>query len=279
VALDLRRFSPSLRLDPSGIWVSSQGAPVSYPADGNLTYFRVEDGSFWFRHRNSLLTTVMRRLPPPGDLLFDVGGGNGFVAQAIQSAGWNVALVEPGPEGAANALRSRGLTNVICARFQDVVFTPSSLPSVGLFDVIEHVEDSRAFLADVRDVLRPGGRLFVTVPAYRWLWSVEDQEAGHFRRYSASSLRKEVEGAGFEVEYWSYFFSMLPPLIFLLRSVPSWLRLRRRATLNQTTAEHAGATSRSRVLARLLEYERRIVDAGKKIRFGSSILLVARRRE
>ena len=278
MALDLRHFAPSLRLGDNGIWVSERAAPVSYPAAGNAAYFQVEDQSFWFKHRNALLISIMRRWPPADGLLFDIGGGNGFVARAVQDAGWNVVLVEPGPQGAANAHQARGVATVVCSGFQDADFSSGSLPSVGLFDVIEHVEDSRGYLADVHRVLRPDGRLFVTVPAYQWLWSVEDDDAGHFRRYTATTLRDELGRAGFELEFFSYFFSMLPPLIFLLRSLPSRLGIRRRTTLRQTVAEHAGASSRSFLLSRLLERARRTIADGNSIRFGSSIVAVARPR-
>jgi hypothetical protein len=56
---------------------------------------------------------ILRRFPPPG-MLFDVGGGNGFVAAALERAGWQTVVVEPGRRGAENA-RARGLSRVVCA--------------------------------------------------------------------------------------------------------------------------------------------------------------------
>ena len=203
--LDLRQFAPSLTRDEAGIWVAARSGAVSYPADGHAACFQVEERSFWFQHRNAVLVSVMRRLPPPSGIVFDVGGGNGFVARALQDAGWVTTVVEPGPVGAANARRSSGGANVVCARLEDAGFSRGALPAIGLFDVVEHVEDDARLLADVRELLAPEGRVFITVPAYQWLWSTEDDDAGHFRRYTAASLSAALGAAGLVVEYVSYF--------------------------------------------------------------------------
>ncbi|MCP5477943.1 MAG: methyltransferase domain-containing protein [Rhodanobacteraceae bacterium] len=67
------------------------------------------------------------------------------------------------------------------------------------FDVLEHVDDDTG-LREMHRILRPGGRLLLTVPAHRWLWSRRDELAGHQRRYSRSLLSKRVRDAGFHIE-------------------------------------------------------------------------------
>src|SRR5262249_45130325 len=120
-------------------------------------------------------------------------------------------------------------------------------------------------------------RVFLTVPAYRWLWSTEDDDAGHFRRYTARALAARLEAAGLAVEYMSYFFSMLPLPIFLLRSLPSRLGLRRRVTAERTAAQHAGRGSQSWLMRAMLGREAATLAAGKRLRFGSSLIAVARK--
>jgi SAM-dependent methyltransferase len=276
--LDLRQLAPSLRQDENGIWLAGGGEPVSYPPHGNATYFQVEESSFWFQHRNVVLAAVLRHWPPTNGVLFDVGGGNGYVARVLQDLGITVVLVEPGPDGAANARRARGVTHVVCSRLQEVGFPPGSLPSVGLFDVLEHIQDHRRFLQEVHDLARPDSRLYLTVPAYRFLWSAEDNEAGHFRRYTRRSLSRVLTTAGFEVEYASYFFSMLPLPILLLRALPSRLGLRRKMTAKWTLVEHTNLASQSWLLRMLLRREQRRIESGRVLRFGGSIVAVARAR-
>ena len=132
------------------------------------------------------------RLFPPAGTLYDIGGGNGFVALKLQSAGMDVALVEPGA-GARNAFR-RGVRNVIQATMEDARFHPHSLPAAAAFDVIEHIADDVAFLRGIRERLVAGGRFYCTVPAIPALWSEDDVHAGHFRRYNRRTLDAAMAG-------------------------------------------------------------------------------------
>jgi SAM-dependent methyltransferase len=215
---NLEEIAPNLELGPDGWWISRRMSDVSYPEDGNATCFAVEESSFWFEHRNHCILQALKSFPPPG-VLFDVGGGNGFVAQAIQESGLGVVLVEPGPAGARNASR-RGIGQVIRATLKDAGVLPESLPAVGLFDVVEHIGDDLGFLTHIHQLLIPGGRLYVTVPAYQWLWSGEDVSAGHERRYALPALRHLLDNAGFSIEFATYFFGFLPLPIFFRRVLP-----------------------------------------------------------
>src|SRR5262245_33531670 len=109
-AFSVDRFADNLELKEPGFWVAKTSSAVSYTDGGNTWCFSVEEWSFWFSHRNRCITDVMKRFPP-GELILDIGGGNGFVSLAIEKAGWKVALLEPGVEGALNA-RARGISTV-----------------------------------------------------------------------------------------------------------------------------------------------------------------------
>jgi len=84
---------------------------------------------------------------------------------------------------------------------------------VVLLDVVEHIENDRAALADIAARLDPGAHLIITVPALQWAFSSWDTELGHFRRYSRRSLRTVVEAAGLQVEEVAYLFPELLPLL------------------------------------------------------------------
>ncbi|MBZ5581604.1 MAG: class I SAM-dependent methyltransferase [Acidobacteriia bacterium] len=161
---------------------------------------------------------TIRRFPPSG-AVFDIGGGNGYVALAIQESGFDVVVVEPGPDGARNA-RRRGIRSVICATVENAGFLDRSMAAAGLFDVLEHIEDDLGFLKSLARRLLAGGRLYLTVPAFSALWSQEDNDAGHYRRYTLRQLRNVLERAGLEAEYLTYFFACLPAPILLSRGAP-----------------------------------------------------------
>ncbi|MDQ0358102.1 SAM-dependent methyltransferase [Rhodoplanes tepidamans] len=269
----VRRIFPQAVPVAGRRWRLGTARGVSYPAD-RAGVAEIEDISFWFRHRNAVLCEACRRFGRPGPFL-DVGGGNGAVARALSAQGADILVVEPGAEGAEIAA-SRGLP-VVEGLVEPDAFVEESVANVGAFDVIEHVADDLALLRLLHRLLAPGGMLFLTVPANTWLWSSDDDFAGHVRRYSASGLAALVTSAGFGVVYSSYFFAPLVLPVLLLRALPSRLGLRRVSTAAATLRDHRRHGIVESAIEACLAREARRLAAGKRPRQGTSILLVARR--
>ena len=270
--LEMPALAPGLELREPGIWFSRSRAPVSYPARGNADCLQLEDGSFWFRHRNRCIVSVARRF---GEAAFlDIGGGNGFVARGLMDAGIDCALIEPGIDGAL-AARARGVDPVICATIEDVALRPASVAAAGMFDVLEHIEDEAAALGRVRELLVTGGRLFLTVPSYGFLFSSDDHAAGHYRRYTLAGLSRALRGAGFRVAFASYMFMPLPPVVFVRRTLPSRLGFHTGLDPERAASEHAPDGAAARLMRHALDFEFRRIEAGKTLPFGSSCLAVA----
>src|SRR5574337_245724 len=265
--LNLSEIAPNLTRGEDGIWFADGEEVVSYPQDGNQTCYQIEDSSFWFNHRNACIVAAVRSFRPPDNgLIFDIGGGNGFVSLGLMKAGFETVLVEPGMAGAKNG-KSRGLPTVICATTTDAGFENSTLDAIGLFDVIEHIDDDFQFLHSMRRLLRPRGRLYITVPAFSALWSKEDELAGHFRRYTCNSMGALIERVGLKLDYSTYFFRPLPLPIFLLRSLPHRVGLNRR--LRQEARDHKPSSSRTAALLdALLNSEVRNIEGRKRMTFG-----------
>lgn len=274
--LDLTLLAEHLALGPDGIWVSHAHSAISYPEEGNLNCLALEEGSFWFEHRNRCIQALVRRFTPPG-AVFDIGGGNGYVALGLQRAGLDVVLVEPGREGVQNA-RRRGVTNLVWSTLEDAGFRPACLPAASAFDVIEHIEDDEGFLRQIYHHLVPGGRLYLTVPAFQALWSADDDYAGHYRRYTRRSLERVLRAAGFAIDYAGYIFSLLPAPILLFRGLPSRLGWRRQDDWQAYNQEHArrGGTA-GLLLNQLFTWELAQVQAGRALPLGGSCLVAARR--
>lgn len=270
-------FAANINPGPDGIWTSPTMSRVSYDEEDNDACFALEDKSFWFAHRNNCILAVLRLFPARG-VFFDLGGGNGFVAQGIQGTGRDVVLLEPGRRGTMNA-RQRGIAHIIRSTVQDAGFFPDTLPAVGLFDVVEHIEDDRSSLEDIQRYVIPGGYLFLTVPASRWLWSSEDVAAGHYRRYSLRTLSDLVKRSGFEIEFASYLFSFLALPIFLQRSVPSYLAGDRKEHTRRKVQEtdHVLSSGARTLIDWLSRRELGRISKMKPIRLGTSCLLVARK--
>jgi len=278
---NLQDISDGLILGKDGIWYSNNSQPVYYPSKGNDAYFNIEEASFWFKHRNNCILSIVRLYPPEeGGTLFDIGGGNGFVSLGLKNAGYDVALVEPGQNGALNA-KNRGVQTVICATTDSAQFKPHSLPAIGLFDVVEHIEDDLSFLKSINQLLKPGGRLYMTVPAYPFLWSDEDVAAGHFRRYTVKSVRHVLKKAGFKVDFSTYVFWMLPAPITILRMLPYRIGFSKAGTkLHNVPRDHATKNRTiSYILELLLRLEIELLNKSKSIYLGSSCLITAKTME
>lgn len=272
--MDIQAASSSLLAGDDGIFRAGRQASVSYAEDGHDVCFGVEDSSFWFRHRNDCIAALVGNHPPTGPIL-DLGGGNGFVSQRLLAEGHDVVLLEPGIAGACNARLRRRLPQVVCSTLEDAGFRERSFGAIGMFDVIEHIEEDRAFLGMVRPLLVPGGKLYLTVPCHQWLWSRADINAGHFRRHTLASLTALLAG-NFRIDYASYFFAPLVVPQFLLRALPHRLGLDRRHALLSTEAEHGGGEGLAvRMLERLLAREARRIARQDRIAFGASALIAA----
>lgn len=274
--ISIEDISINLEMREPGVWFAKSQSRISYPDDASTWCFEVEQQSFWFRHRNRCILTALKRFPPAGPL-FDIGGGNGFVTKAIVDSGFDAVLVEPGIGGIRNAV-ARGLNPVICATLEDAGFRSQTLPAVGIFDVLEHIANEQSFLRTIHHLCIPGGRLYITTPAYSMLWSDEDNYAGHYRRYTKRKLMHALIKAGFCIEYMTYIFIILPFPIFLMRSVPYYLGLRRGIKIEREYREHRPMKGYPGHLMELLFLtELHAIQRGFSIPFGSSCLVIARK--
>lgn len=237
---------------------------------------RLEADNFWFRARNDLIVSAMQQYFPDTRSFLEIGCGTGFVLSGIRVA-------DPRIELYGSELFTTGLgfaaKRVPSARLwqMDARHIPfrDEFDVIGAFDVLEHIDEDEAALAEVGRALRPGGGFLALVPQHPSLWSLQDEHAGHVRRYTASELRRKVEAAGFEVIRMTSFVSLLLPMM-----VGARLRTRGRKTdvgfdaideLRQPRAVNA-------TLGAVMTLERALIRHGVSFPAGGSLLVVARKR-
>ena len=205
-----------------GVLVFERGIPLDhpdYPADGLDALCRYELDHPWFTHRLKIIRNAFATHVGREEQILEVGAGTGHTARALKDDGYvHVALGDMHVRGLVYAKRL-GIETVYQFDLQRPPFR-DHFDAVALFDVLEHIPGDVAAVRQVHRMLRPGGRVLLTVPAHSWLWSRVDDLSGHHRRYNRRRLGSLLASAGFDVLECRYFFTALVPGL-LLRSLLS----------------------------------------------------------
>ncbi len=235
--------------------------------------FQLESGNYWFRARNALLLWALQRYFPAARDYLEIGCGTGYVLAGVAAGRPDLRLH-------ASEISSRGLPFAASRVPQatllqmDARAIPFSahFDIIGMFDVLEHIEDDRGVLAQALRALRPGGGLLVTVPQHRFLWSRYDEHAHHVRRYGGAEIAEKITGAGFEIMMSTSFVSLLLPLMLLSRRA-------RPAPVKDydVLAELRVGAITNGLLAAVLTCERMLIRCGMRFPAGGSRLLIAQR--
>ena len=178
----------------------------------------MEDFYWWFVGRRRILKRLLGKSPIGHRSLpvLDVGCGSGRLLLDLQRGAFAVGLDLSGE--ALSLARGRGCRWLVRGDAQRLPIKTGSVGLITALDLLEHLDDDEGALREMHRALAPGGRLFLTVPALKFLWSEHDEALQHRRRYSMAELREKVERAGFEIERLTYaiFFLFLPTLLFRL---------------------------------------------------------------
>jgi SAM-dependent methyltransferase len=236
--------------------------------------YEVEETHWWYLGRRRIIQSLVEKISATLDTanprILDVGCGTGANLKMLAAHG-----KAEGVDISAQAVdfcRQRGLDSVQLGAIEQLPYADGAFDLVTALDVIEHLDDDIAGLREIRRVLRRDGRVLLFVPAFMFLWGVQDDVSNHRRRYTLASLLTAVEAAGFSVEWASYanisFF--LPVLV--VRSVMRWLGLRAATEYGINISPLNGPFSS------LFAAERFVLKDGK-LPFGVSAVCIARRVE
>jgi SAM-dependent methyltransferase len=229
----------------------------------------VADTHWWYRARRAWLRQELAPRVALGERAYDIGCGTADALATLVDLGARpVAGTDLSEHVLEGVVRRDDPPAVLKSLAEALPFADRSAATLISMDVIEHLDDDVVALREYRRVLRPGGVVFLTVPAYQWIWSEHDDRAAHRRRYSRERFVIAAKAAGFEVDRVTYLFSFLVPVAALLRKTP--LRRFFPATDEEASAMHPVIDQALGLLSRI---ERR-VGARFDLPFGLSILLV-----
>lgn len=243
----------------------------------NPEFFRlmadVEPQHFWFVGRNRILMDVMRKyFPSPGKVL-EIGCGTGFVLSGMQS-------IFPQAHFSGSDIFTDGLAITVQRVSNTFLFQMDArripfyaeFDLIGAFDVLEHIEEDEAVLAQMFLACKPGGGVVLTVPQHRWLWSQVDDFAHHKRRYTRAELTEKMTKAGFRIEYTTSFVSLLLPLMLASRG------MKKSGADMDKKMEAVGlklGKLTNALLGAIMKIEQVLIRLGLSFPFGGSLLLAA----
>ena len=174
----------------------------------------VEDKHWWFVGRRAILEEFLRLIIPNSKSetrILDVGCGTGanlgMLAQFGAAEGVDVS------DDALEFCRLKGL-KAHKGLAESLPFADASFDVVTALDVVEHLDDDVAGLKEMHRVLKSGGKTLIFVPAFMWLWGVQDDISNHRIRYTKAQIIERLTRAGFEIERatyanWTFFAPIL----------------------------------------------------------------------
>jgi trans-aconitate methyltransferase len=215
------QYCGNVPINKSGIvslLMDSQSDHDSFDADYFPELFKLENEHFWFNYRNRLILWALETYIPSAQNILEIGCGTGFVLSEIYRR-------LPGIQISGSDLYLEGL-KFANERVPDATFYQMDARRIPFreefdlilaLDILEHIEDDVKVLVEMHGALKENGRIILTVPQHRWLWSMHDVKAYHKRRYIRSELERKMSSYGFQVVHQTSFISFLLPAMAISR--------------------------------------------------------------
>jgi ubiquinone/menaquinone biosynthesis C-methylase UbiE len=225
-------------------------------------------------YRNKLIIESIKKFFPSGKNILEVGAGSGMVLHAL-------AKEFPDRTIHASDLFLSGLKIIRkfigdfpVSLFQmDATRMPfdKEYDIIGMFDVIEHIDDDSLVIENVFDALRPGGGFILTVPQHPELWSKADDAVFHKRRYKPKELPLKLKSAGFNINRVTSYNMLLVPAMILARALESGkYRPEREWSLHPFL---------NAALMSVTRFEKLFLDIGINLPVGGSQIVIAQKPE
>ena len=239
--------------------------------------YQLEEKYWWFPAMRRITDTIAaHELQQPRLRILDAGCGTGFnLGYYSNDHSHDVYGLDIAP-AALEHVRQRGFRKIAQASIAEIPFKSETFDVVFSFEVVTQTPRDMhdGELREMHRVLKPGGHLFIRVPAFMWLWSSHDEELEVRYRYKRNELVRRLMDAGFAVEWTSYANGFLFPVILVRRF------LKRIGIGGGTDVKPLprGLGWLDGIFREILAAEAAWFKAGRRLPFGLSLICYARKQ-
>ena len=237
-------------------------------------YAHYQIDHWWFVGRKKIILSLLSRFfgeETGSRSILDIGCGTGVMLDSLQRYGKTVGVdMSDRALLLSNKITS---TPLLQAEFTSLPFKDQSFDLVCAFDVLEHLDHDSACVQEAYRLCRPGGSVLVTVPAFQFLWGIQDVVSHHKRRYSHKEIIRLLEENGFRPVFSSYFNTLLFPIIAFVRLLSRWKQPRE----CQSDLEIHTPRFLNDMLTRLFGFERYLLKYFR-FPFGVSLICLAQKQ-
>ena len=241
--------------------------------------YREEDKNFWFRSRNSIISSLVKKIIIEKEHVnfLEIGCGTGYVLKGlsqlrnIELQGSDLYL--QGLKYARKRLPGIELIQVDAA---NIPFE-KTFDVVGAFDVLEHIENDRKVMHQVNSALRQNGYFIISVPQHPFMWSYLDDMAFHKRRYTRKEIKHKLIESGFKITFITSFIFLLFPMMMISRFLKKKKSVR--YDVNTQMAELKLPQVINSLFYFIMKIEELLIRSGLSLPFGGSLIVVARKSD
>jgi len=191
--------------------------------------YDLEDSYWWFVAKHKIVRSVIRYFygeDTAGAYALDIGCGTGAFLDKMEQMDMKAYGLDMSRE-AVDFCRSRRKSRLLVGNVEgELPFRDNAFDIVTSLDVIEHVDDYRRVIEEACRVLRPGGILVITVPAFQFLWNQHDEVHHHKRRFVSKDIKAAIESTGdlrtLKLSYYNFFLFFVVCLFRILKKTFRW---------------------------------------------------------